>query len=140
MRKILEQRLENARNDWLLDKSDYLRGQMVAYRDCLNLLDQYNIITAPKTIKLSEILDRLKKEYSNVAIAEYHYNFISIGLYHEYWDDNEHIEYIERVVDVRDNKITYINREEPLKYYKYKWLDILWIAGTEIVDDLKGEL
>ena len=43
MRKILEQRLENARNDWLLDKKDYLRGQMVAYRDCLNL------IPAPRT-------------------------------------------------------------------------------------------
>lgn len=40
MRKILEERLENARNDWLLDKRDYLRGQMVAYRDCLNLLPQ----------------------------------------------------------------------------------------------------
>ena len=43
MRKILEKRLENARNDWLLDKSDYLRGQMIAYRDCLNL------IPAPRT-------------------------------------------------------------------------------------------
>jgi hypothetical protein len=38
IRQIIEERLDNARNDWLLDKRDYLRGQMVSYRDCLNLL------------------------------------------------------------------------------------------------------
>lgn len=43
IRQIINERLENARNDWLLDKSDYLRGQMVSYRDCLNL------IPAPRT-------------------------------------------------------------------------------------------
>ena len=53
MKKILEERLENARNDWLLDKSDYLRGQMVAYRDCLNL------IPAPRTEQ--EILNDFEK-------------------------------------------------------------------------------
>jgi hypothetical protein len=37
IRQIIEERLDNARNDWLLDKRDYLRGQMVSYRDCLNL-------------------------------------------------------------------------------------------------------
>ena len=43
IRQIITERLENARNDWLLDKRDYLRGQMVSYRDCLNL------IPAPRT-------------------------------------------------------------------------------------------
>ena len=43
MRKILEERLENAKNDWLLDKQDYLKGQIEAYQDCLNL------IPAPRT-------------------------------------------------------------------------------------------
>lgn len=114
-------------------------GKNKAIKEVLELLNQYNIITAPKEIKLSEILNRLKKEYPNVVIAEYHYNFIRIGLYHEYWDDNEHVEYIEEVVEVQDNKITYINREKPLKYYKYKWLDILWIAGTTIIDDLEEQ-
>lgn len=38
IRQIIEERLDNARNDWLLDKRDYLRGQMVSYRDCLNLM------------------------------------------------------------------------------------------------------
>jgi hypothetical protein len=40
IRQIIEERLDNARNDWLLDKRDYLRGQMVSYRDCLNLLPE----------------------------------------------------------------------------------------------------
>lgn len=40
IRQIIEERLDNARNDWLLDKRDYLRGQMVSYRDCLNLFPE----------------------------------------------------------------------------------------------------
>lgn len=39
----------------------YLQGQVEAYRECLNLLNQYNIITAHKSIKLSEIMKKLKK-------------------------------------------------------------------------------
>jgi hypothetical protein len=53
IRQIIEERLDNARNDWLLDKRDYLRGQMVSYRDCLNLFP------APRTEE--EILKDFEK-------------------------------------------------------------------------------
>lgn len=59
IRQIIEERLENARNDWLLDKRDYLRGQMVSYRDCLNL------IPAPRTE--ADILKDFEKLGWNVA-------------------------------------------------------------------------
>ena len=76
MRKILEERLENARNDWLLDKRDYLRGQMIAYRDCLNLMQ-------PRTEQ--EILDdfealgyRVKNDNDVLRLKN---NFIEIYVY-----------------------------------------------------------
>lgn len=67
MRKILEERLENARNDWLLDKSDYLRGQMVSYRDCLNLL--------PPVRTEAEILKDFEKLGWEITTNDY-YGFI----------------------------------------------------------------
>lgn len=68
VRKIIEERLENARNDWLLDKRDYLRGQMVSYRDCLNL------IPAPRTeadiLKDFEKLGyKVNKSFSHIILS-----------------------------------------------------------------------
>ena len=68
IKQIIEERLENARNDYgntTREPQLELRGQIEAYQDCLNLFDEYNIITAPKTIKLSEIVDRLQQYHSD---------------------------------------------------------------------------
>ena len=158
MRKILEQRLDNARNDYHncygdIDNFPFyeahvLQGQIEAYQDCLNLLNQYNIITAPKEIKLSEILNRLNKEHKAIingnVIYEYkvhrnglcnadgtlyHISDISINSYHYGKELVTAIRFTPKMT------ITEIDFGE-----KYKWLYELWIAGTKIIDDLKGEL
>jgi hypothetical protein len=56
IRKIIEERLENAMNDYLLANNTtkiYLRGQIEAYQDCLNLFP------APRTEQ--EILNDFEK-------------------------------------------------------------------------------
>jgi hypothetical protein len=81
IRKIIEERLENARNDWLLDKSDYLRAQMVSYRDCLNL------IPAPRTE------EELIKEFEKLGYKIEMNNdlFLEIGRYNDEFDMHEYI-------------------------------------------------
>ena len=41
--------------------SDEIKGKILAYQDCLNIINNYNLITAPKSIKLSEIVERLNE-------------------------------------------------------------------------------
>lgn len=113
--------------DCPLFTSDEIRGKILAYKDCLNLLNQYNIITAPKQIKLSEIVEKLKECY-HISSISYDKQSKSI---HDGEDDivpliefNEDLTFKEINLPIRDNN---------------KWLYPLWIAGTEIIDDLKDE-
>lgn len=49
----------------ILDQDEnYLQGMSIAYENCIMLCNQYNIITAPKSIKLSEIVEKLKEFYN----------------------------------------------------------------------------
>ena len=145
MRKILEERLENAKNDYgktTREPQLELKGQIEAYQDCLNLLDQYNIITTPKEIKLSEIVSKLKEKpifnKSKISICK-HDNKIDI------WEDYEFNDIVDEKcsgssfllsIDNK-NKVDLICRDFTID--EHKWLYKLWIAGTEIVDDLKGD-
>lgn len=113
--------------------------------DCLHLFDEYNILTAPKTILLSEILDRLNKEHKktlngnviyeyklhrngwyNEDGTPYHISDISIDSYHYGKKLVTAIRFTPKMT------ITEIDFGE-----KYKWLYTLWIAGTTIIDDLE---
>lgn len=68
MRKILEERLENARNDYYCCSFEstlrpILKGQIEAYQDCLNLLP------TPRTKQ--EILKDFEKDYAIIKNDEY---------------------------------------------------------------------
>lgn len=101
--------------------------------DCVNLLNQYNIITAPKSIKLSEIVERLKKfdcyktkcelyrEQDKFEIDYYYYSYVKC-LSSGY-------------IVIKNNKIETLVADTSTDIHK--WLYTLWIAGTEIVDDMK---
>ena len=62
MRKILEQRLENAKNDYgktTREPQLELKGQIEAYQDCLNLLQQAR--TEQENEKLKKKINILNK-------------------------------------------------------------------------------
>ena len=112
-------------------------GKNKGIKQVLELLDQYNIITAPKTIKLSEIVSKLEtsfnyyctqcrvlKEKDKTIIEYYNYSFIEC----EY----------EGYIVIKDNKIIDCDGKLSLED-NFKWLYALWIAGTIIEDDLKEE-
>ena len=108
-------------------KSHY-RGKMEAYMNILESLKDYNIITAPKQIKLSEIVEKLKNNYSydNITIERNStYTRIIGRTQHHLYSTTE------TLFDINFNKTL----DKP--NFKYKWLYTLWISGTEIVDDLE---
>lgn len=102
-------------------------------QDLDNLLDQYNIITAPKTIKLSEIVDRLKETIKEEFSVEDGYRCEkAVGYYTRCWEEWD---FIETVGFNKDMKITRVG----VCYEGFEWLYTLWIAGTIVEDDLKEE-
>ena len=111
------------------------RGQIEAYQDCLDVLTQYNIITAPKQIKLSEIVSRLQPllDYPIYVAEVIVLNNKAVVTNVKY---NNDLMYRNHIIDFEDNQIWYIHLP---KEEKFKWLYTLWIAGTEIVDDLEGD-
>ena len=109
-------------------------------------LDDYNnksndliLITAPKEIKLSEIIDKIyKTEYSSECYVHAikcdngpHKNDYRIRTQYGdgYWGDYEFY--------IVDGKIS-SNYDMDLPRDEFKWLYTLWIAGTSIIDDLEG--
>jgi hypothetical protein len=94
----------------------------------IELLNQYNIITAPKQIKLSEIVNKLNScdEHNdfNVIIKADSIVIENYAFKQEYFY-------------IRNNKMfdlsDYMVREE------YKFLYALWIAGTIIEDDVESD-
>ena len=96
-------------------------------------LANYNIITAPKTIKLSEIVSRLKETIKEkISIDDGYRCEKAIGYYTRCWEDWD---FIEIVGFDKDMKITQVG----VCYERFEWLYTLWIAGTIIEDDLKEE-
>lgn len=117
--------------------------------DVKHILNRHNIITAPKSIKLSEIIDRLNEELGVIyklpdgrKIIGYEFKIdrnctyidgkfesllsTCVNAYH----------YGKKTMcafklDVKNNFIE-ISFED-----KFKWLYALWIAGTEIIDDME---
>lgn len=110
---------------------DFARGYIAAIATNVEeIINQYNLITAPKQIKLSEIVERLNRFY--------------IDEYAIYRDDTSHWTFIHRKDESYLYSIVEINHKGQIKeigldylYDETKWLYVLWIAGTEIVDDLK---
>lgn len=119
----------------LKDYENYDYDQAIT--DVEILLDQYNIITAPKTIKLSEVIDKIcdtnyKSEcwIEPIRLGKGNYK-IRTQYGDGYWGDYDF--YIE------DKKIVMYQDDYLLPFDKFKWLYTLWIAGTIIEDDLKED-
>ena len=113
--------------DYPLSQVDKLEGRILAYTDVVMALNQYNIITAPKSIMLSEIVERLNEEYKEKPIFQrWTKNYKTI-----------HLENRGGMFELSNNKIyeIYLFRLTS----KSRWLYELWIAGTEIVDDLESD-
>lgn len=117
---------------------------IVYLKDCYlkedldNLLKQYNIIAAPKRIKLSEILGNLKlqiEEPENLIKIQFNreINCIGYGEYGEDWQQNTWKTLVSFYKDLTIKNIC-IKLQDNIK-----WLYALWIAGSEIIDDLEEE-
>lgn len=109
----------------------------LAIDDCLKRINQYNIITAPKTIKLSEIVSKLNEIYNDSEFGSEIYfnrklNAIGEGEYDKDWFMNTWTPFIR----FKENKISEIIN---LESERTKWLYALWLTGTIIEDDLKED-
>ena len=126
----------------ILDQDEtYLQGMSIAYENCLMLCDQHNIITAPKEIKLSEIVSKFVIKdsfYKNHRISVIRDdNDIDVWEDYDIEVDETTLSQSNLLVVISNNKIEEINIS-----YRYenlnKWLYTLWIAGSKIIDDLEG--
>ena len=143
----LKNEIEKLKDKFIEYASSLTTGRVDALDKVLDIIEDYNIITAPKTIKLSEILDRLNKEHKQIINGNvvYEYKLHRNGWYNE--DGTPHhisdisidsYHYGKKLVTAirftPKMTITEIDFGE-----KHKWLYTLWIAGTEIIDDLKED-
>ena len=120
-----------------IPEDSYEAGINEGIVESIEILDQDNIITAPKTIKLSEIVDKIcdtnyKSEcwVEPIRLGKGNYK-IRTQYGDGYWGDYDF--YIE------DKKIVMYQDDYLLPFDEFKWLYALWIAGTIIEDDLKEE-
>ena len=95
-------------------------------------LNQYNIITVPKSVKLSEIVSRLNEIYEPNIYFNKELNAIGYGEYDKMW----FMDTWTAIALIKNNKISKILK---ITSEETKWLYKLWIAGTEIIDDLKED-
>lgn len=142
--KEIEKSLENTRKLYeqvyeSMPVKSYYHGIIVAYEGILKSLEDKNIITAPKEIKLSELIDKIyKTEYSSECYVksikcdngQYKGDYrIHVEYGDGYWGDYEFY--------IVDGKIS-SNYDMDLPRDEFKWLYTLWISGTTIIDDLEG--
>lgn len=114
----------------LKDYENYDYDQAIT--DVEMLLNNYNIITAPKTIKLSEIVNKLQEVHTGKIFVERQYGLIKINI--SLLKNVFNIVCINSI-ETKNNTITWLNHN--LFSQGVKWLYTLWIAGTIIEDDLK---
>lgn len=126
--KNLIKEIEGLKVETKYENDGYLDGVNEGVDKCLDILTQYNLITVPKSIKLSEIVDKLEIIY----FGDYNIHRVNKEIYiHEkgttYYSDYK--------IEILGNKMTDIQ----LDYLcdEAKWFYTLWITETEIIDDLE---
>ena len=118
-------------------KNGFKDGKNEAIGEILEILNQYNIITAPKSIMLSEIVERLNKIYNDSEFSSEVYfnkelNAIGYGKYDKEW----FMDTWTTIALIKNNKISKILK---ITSEETKWLYTLWIANVEIIDDLEED-
>lgn len=104
----------------------YTDGFFDGIDECLEVLDKYNIIAAPKSIKLSEIINKL-----NSCDNRNNWNII-VDATKTLVLENSNFE--QEYFYINDNKI--FDLSDCMVHDDYKWLYALWITNTEIIDDI----
>ena len=123
----LKNEIEKLKDKFIEYASSLTTGRVDALDKVLDIIEDYNIITAPKTIKLSEIVSRLKNELKDYVIK---YINGEITVCRDRWCYA--VVYIDE--DTHNFEFDFHDR-----FNFPKWLYTLWIAGTEIINDLKEE-
>lgn len=112
-----------------------LEGKILAHENLLQSLDDFNITVTPKSVKLSEIINKLKSQLQDTLEDEIYFNreikAIGYGEYDIDWQQNS---WYTLVKFNKDLTISNIN----MRIQKnVKWLYCLWSSETEIIDDLE---
>lgn len=116
----------------------YADGFIDGVNEALEVIDQYNIITAPKTIKLSEIIERLqptideklyykKVDFGNTAIG---YDFVD-GFGDECTTYFRPVVYFDENMEIIGFTFTPSDT--------FNWIYEMWITKTIITNDWKEE-
>ena len=116
--------IEKLKPQIITDK--YSDGFQNAIKMVLNKLNQYSIIAAPKSIKLSEIINKL-----NSCDNRNNWNII-VDATKTLVLENSNFE--QEYFYINDNKI--FDLSDCMVHDDYKWLYTLWITNTEIIDDI----
>lgn len=139
LREEIEVKLKYAKNLYdNINENDngylksYFLGTIQSYETILKCLENHNIITAPKTIKLSEIISKLNEKL--ILETDYKASVIRYG--------KDIFIVVKKPFRTFDGVIAEINSTNKIvkideKYVieSCKWLYALWITGTIIEDD-----
>lgn len=106
----------------------YADGFIDGVNEALEVINQYNLITAPKSIKLSEILGKLNEAFEGECYIK---RIFKSPIYIVLQDDI--------VVSISKDLKQIMSIEFNNTFIELKWLYTLWLAGTEIIDDLEVE-
>jgi hypothetical protein len=107
---------------------DFRKGFNSGLNVAAEVVNEHDIIVAPKSVKLSEIVDRLETIY----FFDYNIHRVNNEIYIHEKGTTYHSDYM---IEILGKKMTDIR----LDYLcdETKWFYKLWIAETEIIDDLK---
>lgn len=136
MKNLIEE-IEKSKSYYETDIScEFNDGWNNALDKAIKILNRHSLITAPKSIKLSEILGNLKlqiEEPENLIKIQFNrkINAIGFGEYDEDWRQNTWQTIVSFYKDLTIKNICIKLQDN------FKWLYTLWIAGTEIVNDLE---
>lgn len=132
MKNLIEEKLKEIQDLCELTEEKYQikpKGFLVDnYLRIQDDINSYNLITAPKSIKLSEIVKRLKDIFKDLCSITCKRVF-PIFTYIYYEDDI--------IITIDKEKNIILNIEFTNTFIELKWLYALWITGTEIIDDLE---
>ena len=147
MKKLIEE-IEKMKDNEVYDTSLDIGFQNTLNNTidkCIELLNQYNIITAPKSIKLSEIVKKLKEVYigltSNIVIERKGKHILILNNPSFLNNPSYGFKQFIAEINMNNNNIKGVNPIVDISQDCFsnslKWLYALWIAETEIIDDLK---
>lgn len=90
-------------------------------------------LVKPKKVKLSYIIERMENECGRKIFIDKLYEYVDYVLCFHEKNDNPYLIRKFGLVDIKNNKIQYIEEET---IFQFKWLEELWKNGVTIIKDL----